>query len=134
MNATNCPRCGRLFTKFRAPVCPACEKAEEETFKRIVEYIEENPLCNMRELSEAVNVPIKIITQYIRDGRLEVSKGMMGDITCSSCGKPISSGRYCEACATDISMGVNELFGKGPAGKDEDGKARMFTIGRQKKL
>ena len=76
MQASNCPRCGRLFTKIRSPVCPACEKAEEKGFEALRTYIDENPGCSLAELSEATNTPAKRILQYIRDGRLEISKGM----------------------------------------------------------
>jgi len=134
LTATNCPRCGRVFTKIRNNVCPACEKIEEETFNVLKAYIEENPLCNMGQLSEATKVPIKRITQYIRDGRLEISQGMQGEIACSTCGKPIKTGRYCEACAIEIGKNVNEMFGKYGEGEGGKGKNRMFTLGQQKKL
>jgi len=120
---------------IRTPVCPACEKSEEETFQVLRGYIDDNPLCTMAELTDATKIPIKRITQFIRDGRLEISKGMIGEITCNKCGKPILTGRYCETCATEIGKNVNELFGK-LGGDDKDGEQsrRMFTLGKSKRL
>ena len=134
MQATNCPRCGRLFNKIRTPVCTACEKADEEAFEKLRAFIEENPLCTMTELTEGTHVSVKRITQFIRDGRLEISKGMMGEITCGKCGKPIFTGRYCDVCAVDINKNVSTLFGKGPGGSEVSGKGKMFTLGQSKKL
>ena len=121
MNATNCPRCGRFFTRIRSSVCPVCEKAEEELFQKLKAYIEENPLCRMAELAEATDVSTKRITQFIRDGRLEISKGMMGEITCDSCGAPIRSGHYCDKCAVNMSRSVDKMFGKV---KDDSARSR----------
>ncbi len=104
MEVINCPRCGRVFTKINKSVCPACVKEDEETFERVRSYVKENPLCTMTELSEETKVSVKRITQYIRDGRLEITKAMAGAITCAVCGKPIITGRFCEKCAMDIKM------------------------------
>ena len=136
MEALNCPRCGRLFTKIRANVCPSCEKAEEETFVKLRAYIEENPSCTLSELAEKTEVSIKRITQFIRDGRLEISRGMHGEIVCTKCGKPILSGRYCDSCITEIGQNVNTMFGKNIDPEESNGKSsnRMFTLGKSKKL
>jgi flagellar operon protein (TIGR03826 family) len=128
MTATNCPRCGRLFTQVRSPVCPACEKAEEEVFNRLKDYIEENPFCTMAALSDATHVSTKQITRFIRDGRLEISKGMSYEIGCEKCGKPIQTGRYCDSCAVEISRQVNQMFGKMPIEVDSSiGSKRMHV-------
>jgi hypothetical protein len=58
----------------------------------------------MKQLSDDTNVSVKRITQYIRDGRLEISHGMAGEIICTQCGRPILTGRFCEQCAMDIKM------------------------------
>ena len=129
MEARNCPRCKRVFNYIRNPVCPACEKEEEETFHRIKQFLDDNPMCNMKELAEGTDVSVKRLTQYIRDGRLEISKGMVGEIRCDQCGAPISRGRYCETCALTIQNNVKNLF------RDNDLKKKgnahqMHTMGQ----
>ncbi len=108
MEVVNCPRCGRVFTRINKPVCPACIKEDEDTFENVRTYVKENPQCSMKELSEETKVSIKRITQYIRDGRLEISSGMAGEITCTQCGRPILTGRFCEKCAMDIKFTAME--------------------------
>lgn len=129
MEARNCPRCNKLFTKIRSPVCPACEKVEEETFDKLKNYISDNQGCTMAELSTETGVPVKLITQFIRDGRLEISKGMTGEITCDRCHTPILRGRYCEPCAIATQRDVADLFKKDKV-KTAD---RMFTAKDKKK-
>jgi len=116
MQAMNCPRCGRVFTKIRSPVCPACEKEEEESFDAIKQYINDNPGCTLAELAEATGSSARRITQYIREGRLEISKGMSGEIKCDKCGKPITRGRYCDSCAIQVQRDVLTMFSN-PDGK-----------------
>jgi len=113
---------------IRSPICPNCEKAEEETFEKLKEYIGDNPGCNMAQLSTETGVPVKIITGFIRDGRLEISKGMVGEIVCDRCKTPIIRGRYCESCALAAQREVVDLFKKDKT-KNAD---RMFTA-REKK-
>jgi len=107
MAAANCSRCGRLFNKISGSVCPACDKKNEEIFQKLREYIHENPTCNISELSESTGVTVKRILQYIREGRIEMSKGMHGEVTCSKCGLPISIGNYCEKCMLDIAQDLH---------------------------
>ena len=112
MNAKNCPRCGKLFNMIISPVCPTCEKIEEEVFDRVRKYIEDNPECSLHELARETKTSAKLIIQYIKDGRLIISEGMQGEITCEKCYKPIVSGHYCEACALEVNKTINSLFSK----------------------
>ena len=110
MDARNCPRCGKVYNHVIGYVCRECQKAEEAEFEGIKKYLEDNPLCNMQELSEGTGVSIKKIMQYMRDGRLVTSEGMKGELSCESCGKAIESGRYCDSCLIDMNNKINSLF------------------------
>jgi predicted amidophosphoribosyltransferase len=112
MEVANCPRCGKIFTKVKAPVCPACMEEDEKGFERIKDHMAENPGCNISELSEETGVPVKKILSYIHEGRLETTKGMQGDVRCQSCNKPITVGRYCASCLLEINQHLGELFAK----------------------
>ena len=126
MNALNCPRCGRLFVKVKAPVCAACEKAEAEAFDRVRDYVKENPDRPITEVSEVCEVPVKRILQYVRDGRLEASKGMQGEVVCSKCGIPINTGLMCEKCIAEMGSTVNEMVTKNKETAKPQG-VRMHT-------
>ena len=109
METINCPRCGKLFLKFIEPICPPCVKEEEEIFERVRLYVKEHPNCSIKEASDACDVPVKRILKYIRDGKLEASHGMAGEITCGKCGKPILIGRMCDICANEASSQVKTM-------------------------
>ena len=110
MEVVNCPRCGRIFQKIKSPLCPSCEKAEEQIFESVRDYIEGNGDCTLSELSDATGASPKKILRYVREGRLEVSKGMHGDVRCEVCNRPISKGRYCDTCMIKINQNISDMF------------------------
>ncbi|MDR2649690.1 MAG: hypothetical protein LBB94_08255 [Clostridiales bacterium] len=112
MDVVNCPHCGKVFRQIKSPFCPACEKKEELIFQSIKEYIEKNPDSTIGDLSEGTGVSSKKILRYIREGRLDVSEGMRGDVRCEVCGRPISRGRYCDACMIKMNQKITDMFSK----------------------
>jgi len=109
MEAMNCPRCGKIFVRVFESICDACIKKEGEVFESVREYVKDNPGKTVKEVSEACEVSVKRILTYIRDGRIEASSGMHGEIACSKCGKPISIGRMCEKCILETNFEVQEM-------------------------
>jgi len=114
MEFVNCPRCGKLFAQIKSPLCPACEREDELTFQSLKAYIEEHPDCTLGELSEGTGVNPKKILGFIREGRLETSRGMHGDIRCEVCNCSITLGRYCHACTIKLNQNLSEMFYKNP--------------------
>lgn len=100
----NCRRCGKLYNYIGGqPICPDCKEKDEVDFKRVKEYLYQNPGATMSEVSTVLDVSMEKIRQYLRDGRLEI----VGDegnfvLECESCGKSIRTGRYCDACSVDL--------------------------------
>jgi len=105
MTATNCPRCGRIFTPRTASICDACVKAEAEKFEEVRTFVKQNPNTPIGEVSTACDVSVKRILQYIKDGKLEASSAMEGLVVCSACGKPLLIGRMCDPCAQKAASG-----------------------------
>ena len=103
MDIRNCPKCRQVFTYVNSPYCPMCEKEEEKIFETVRVYIKENQNASMVEVVEATGVSMKKITRYIKEGRLEIAKGMHGEIICESCHKPIKTGKFCDTCLIRIS-------------------------------
>ncbi len=120
MEVVNCPRCGKLFNRISDSICPNCIKAEEALFQSVKEYIREHDNCTLKEVAEATGVSHKKIMTYIRDGRLEISKGMQADVKCDLCGKPITRGRYCDTCYLEVSRDLNAAFNKKQSQSDRD--------------
>ncbi len=109
METKNCPKCGRLFTYVKNSICPDCLKEEEETFQRVRAYLKEFPGQSISQVSEATGVPPRKISKYLRDGRLEVTDGLSGFLTCMNCGKPIHTGKFCRECSTKLSKGFQSV-------------------------
>lgn len=112
METKNCPRCGRLFQEINDHVCPRCVKAEEDLFQNVKTYINDNPMCTLKDVMEETGISHKRILQYVKDGRLEISKGMHGEFKCEKCGKPLTRGKFCESCIVKMDLEVREMFGK----------------------
>ena len=117
MEVTNCPRCGKIFTKIKSQLCPICEREEEKTFQNLKEFMDENARCTLGELSEATGVSAKKILRYIREGRLEISKGMQGDVRCEICNRPINIGHYCDSCRIKVSQNIGVMLTENPEKK-----------------
>lgn len=109
----NCIRCGAVFsTNVNKMACPQCEKKEEERFQELRKYINEHPNAKLKDVASACNITPKRLMQYIREGRIEITKGMSDEVTCEMCDRQIPRGRYCAACISKI---ASELAHKGAA-------------------
>lgn len=106
METKNCPKCGRLFTHIRDPLCPECTKEEELTFQKVRAYLKEFPGDSIAKVSRETGVSTRKINKYLREGRLEVSDGLSDFLTCMSCGKPIPTGKFCRDCSSRLSKGM----------------------------
>ncbi len=110
MEVTNCLRCKRLFNYLAGPkICEACKKALEEDFQRVKQYITDNPTASLKAIAEDNNVTTKQIQQWIREERLEFSKNSPIQLLCESCGDPITTGRFCAKCKSDVSKSLNNV-------------------------
>lgn len=121
MELSNCPRCGRLFAKAFRDLCPACLKEIEQEYERCVAYLREKRQSAMQELSEATEVSVRQITQFIREGRISVYQAPNLTYDCEICGNPIREGHMCEACRTRLIRDMNEA--RKETGTDEEKSA-----------
>jgi len=112
MEMRNCPRCRRIFNYTNYPICPDCVKEDETVFEDVRTFIKDNPDSALAIVAEKTGVSAKKIMRYIREGRLEVSRGIheSGEVTCQNCGKPISKGKYCDKCIIDLNHKVDTIF------------------------
>lgn len=94
----NCPRCGRLYARGLREMCPACVRVIEEEYERCVKYLRENRGATIHELSEAVNVTVRQITKFIREGRISLLDAPNMSYPCEVCGFLIREGGLCDAC------------------------------------
>lgn len=113
MEVTNCRDCGRLFNYISGPRrCPECQKKLEEKFQQVKEFLRQNPDSSISQTATENDVSVKQIKQWIREERLVISNGMAEGIVCETCGKPIRTGRFCEACKKNMVQDLSNAFEK----------------------
>lgn len=108
-NLANCPRCGSIFVKALRPVCEKCAREYETMFDKVYQFIRkrENRRASLQEVVEATEVPEEYIFQFIREGRLRLSRFPNLAIPCESCGKMTRSGRLCSSCQGNINRDLS---------------------------
>jgi flagellar operon protein (TIGR03826 family) len=102
MNVANCPRCGKIFVKGFNDVCPNCVKEIEQQYEKCVKYLRENKGAAITELSEAMEVSIKQITKFIREGRISIMNAPNMSYPCEVCGNLIRENTICEPCRSKL--------------------------------
>jgi len=110
MEMSNCVRCKKLFPKFKDTICESCKKKEEELFKIVKNFLDENPNSTIMKIAEETGVTHKKIMQWLRDGRLELS-ATNNELTCRNCGVDITSGLYCDPCHLQVIKQFGSVFG-----------------------
>ena len=115
MNVRNCKKCGKIFNYISGPaICPRCKEGQEAKFQEVKKFVQENHGADITEVSEACEVEVKQIRQWIREERLQFADDSPIRIPCEGCGAMIQSGRFCEKCKSEV---TNEL--KRVAGRDK---------------
>ena len=107
MDVKSCRYCRKLFNDVLGQsVCPSCRDKFEKKFQEVKEYIRSNKNVTIRDVVENCDVDEHMVRQWVREERLEFTKGVNVGIVCEICGTPISTGRYCEKCKASM---VNDL-------------------------
>ena len=114
MNVRNCRKCRRLFNYVVGPVyCAQCKQEMEEEFQKVKKYVQDNPGCDIRMVSEACEVDPMQIRQWVREERLCFSDDSPIGIGCERCGITIKSGRFCAKCKSDMTNEFKSVMPKG---------------------
>ena len=113
MNVVNCKKCGKLFNYIAgAQICPACKEQNEEKFKVVKKYIQENGHCSMQEVCEECDVEVSQIQAWIRQERLQFADDSPIRVPCEGCGRMIGSGRFCNKCKNQVTKNINDMMNK----------------------
>lgn len=106
----NCKKCGKIFTYIGgAPICQACRQLDEDDFRRIKDYLYDNPKSSVTQVSVDLDISVEKIKRFLKDGRLEIT-GEDGNmiLECENCGKSIKSGRHCPDCERNLASGLKD--------------------------
>lgn len=102
----NCTRCHRVFEPLAGEeLCPICHEKDESSYRRIREYLYDHPGATAVEVANELDVTIKLIKHYLREGRLEIVGEVNVFFTCEKCGVPIRTGHYCDLCEKSVASG-----------------------------
>ncbi len=125
MDIKNCSRCGKIYAYDGFNICMQCRRKDEDDFKIIKEYIDENPGATISEVSEETEIDSKKIIEFLRQGRLEIKDENNVLLTCEKCGKSIKTGRFCEKCVSEMQREFKQSIGGGMNPKDmKNGRAK----------
>lgn len=125
MNIKNCTRCGKIYAYDGFKVCLQCRREDEEDFKKVKEYIYENPGATISEVSEETEVDSKKIIEFLRQGRLEIKDESNLLLNCERCGTSIKTGRFCERCTGEMQREFKQSIGGGRDSRElQWGRAR----------
>jgi uncharacterized protein len=113
MDISNCKRCGMIFQSMGKNICNSCLEIEEQEFEALRKYLNENPGASISNISQELEMPSAKILRFIREGRIELLSGNgTEELLCSSCGKSIQSGRFCEPCRQKLTQKLHQGSGR----------------------
>ena len=124
MEVRNCKLCGRLFNYIGGvPVCAACKEELEKKYVQVKEYVRDNRSATMYEISEANDVTIQQINQWVREERLVFTDDSPIGIDCEGCGRSIKTGRFCDNCKNTMAKDMGNAFRNTPNKENDAIKA-----------
>ncbi len=123
----NCPKCGNVFTFIRNPICSDCQEIEDQIFETVRRYLKDNGDKTLEEVAEATEVSVKKILKYIKEGKIDIAGNENISYPCDNCGKPITSGAYCQSCASKLKNKFSNSFSKPVAQDPAKRKSVMYT-------
>lgn len=100
----NCRRCGKVYNYIGGqPICLDCKQEDEMMFRKVKEYLYDNPRASISQVSNELGISVSRIKAYLKEGRLEIiGSGSNMILECENCGKAISTGRFCIECSKEI--------------------------------
>ena len=104
MELKSCEKCGRKFGALASEsLCTKCSAENiESDFKKVRDYLYDNPGADVREVSEETGVSERVILKLLKDERIEIVDESNGLLACERCGVSIKSGRVCDECKNEL--------------------------------
>ena len=117
--------------------CPECGNEELDSYGVIRKYIDKHGPTPSALISLETGVPMNVIDDFLRKGRLEISDTSSMFLHCEKCGKDIKFGRICAACAKNSVTKMKEAFAPEEIGDEpvpiSELQGRMFSTDRLKR-
>ena len=116
MNVRQCSFCKKPFQSYGSKACLTCLTEMDEAFKKVRDFLDVRPNSDAETVSQATDVPVKMILHLLKEGRLRLDEDKSGNaiLVCESCKRPIRTGRLCEPCRGSLSKTMQDKIGKAP--------------------
>lgn len=133
MDLTNCPRCGKLFNKNFRDVCNNCHLELEKDYERCSDHLRMNRGMDIQQLSDEMEISIKQITKWIREGRISLLNAPNMSYPCESCGTLIRDSHLCDSCKKRLQRDVKNAGSSGMLqhNPDDDKHKNAYQIGNR---
>ncbi|QMV41685.1 flagellar protein [Cohnella cholangitidis] len=131
MNLSYCPKCGKLFSKNFREVCNSCHAELEKDYERCAEHLRKNKGMDIQQLSDELEISIKQITKWIREGRISLLDAPNMSYPCESCGVLIREAHLCDSCKKRLQRDVKNANSSGMLqhNPDDDRNRGAYRIG-----
>ena len=127
-----CEKCGGVLKDpgLGIYVCSRCGHETMSEFGKIKKFIEENGASTAMQISQGTGISVNRIEKYLREGRIEVPEGSDFYIPCLKWGADIRYGKYCPACAAQLTKQLQSVLRPSEIGevpKKNVGKMRYIA-------
>lgn len=108
----NCKVCGNLFLKDYTDYCLDCYKGIEKEYELVADFLRDgdNRNATLHQVSEATEVSIKRIMEFMRDGRIYAADFPNLSYPCAHCGQEIKTQLMCPSCAGRFTTDLNRAL------------------------
>lgn len=134
-----CDKCGGKY-KYKAQgryECEYCRKVMLDDYGKVRTYLEENGSASAIVISSETGVPVRVIHDYLAEGKLEIPNGSHVYIKCERCKTDIRYGRFCSECVgllSDDLRGTLHLGHIGEVPRRERLEGKMWYLDKDKKI
>jgi len=101
LKVTTCKRCKKIIDNHSLHgYCIECTKMVEQIFDKIRNYLYEFPGATAFEIEQRLNIPVNVVNNFVKDGRLIEVPNEFLNVECQRCGTLLLSShhKYCPSC------------------------------------
>lgn len=93
--------------------CKDCGNVEYNDYGKVRNFLEEHPGASQEEVARGTGVTKARVRGLLLEGKIQIAPNSKTFLTCLNCGVRILSGRYCDACQTEINASKTPLVRSG---------------------
>lgn len=126
-NGRYCKSCGKLLLEnYMKDLCSVCEA--QRIFDEVRDYIRSEEV-NEYDVAEHFQIPVEMVRQWIKEGRIEYKERGENTIMssfCQRCGAKVTFGTLCPKCLKEMNSQHKGYAVHPVGGAQEPGKLRFL--------